>query len=336
MASAADFAYDVCKKRLQNNEESTEDKKNQFLIRYREQLYDIKGFLRYHPGGKKTLGHFKNRSLDKVFDDNPHSKAAFHLLEDFILNNQEKYQEYEDLIDWNAPILRQVGSLSNRYWEWMNLPVNRPIRLFESNILEKLSITPWYLVPIVWIPLCIYFLYSGWLCVTDSYNGNTLFEVLISYILGILIWSILEYVLHRKLFHFKPPATSKLLISIHFILHGVHHKAPFDDRRLVFPPVPGLLIATLILYIYQALFSQTMFNFIGAGTITGYISYDLIHYYLHHGAPKDGTFLYLLKRNHNYHHFLHHELGFGISSKLWDYVFGTSISLRQLTKPIEW
>lgn len=86
------------------------------------------------------------------------------------------------------------------------------------------------------------------------------------------------------------------------------------------------------------------------------MSYDLIHYYLHHGAPKAGTYFYLLKRIHNYHHFSHHELGkiifvfeilnkftvklyflgFGISCKLWDYIFGTTICLRKLTKPIEW
>lgn len=39
------------------------------------------------------------------------------------------------------------------------------------------------------------------------------------------------------------------------------------------------------------------------------MSYDLIHYYIHHGAPKAGTYFYLLKRIHNYHHFSHHELG---------------------------
>ena len=48
------------------------------------------------------LNFFKNRSLDKAFEENPHSKAAFHLLQDFILNNQEKYQKYEvSTIYWN-------------------------------------------------------------------------------------------------------------------------------------------------------------------------------------------------------------------------------------------
>ncbi|XP_076628636.1 fatty acid 2-hydroxylase isoform X2 [Colletes latitarsis] len=316
--------------------EPSEKKEDQFLVSYRERYFDIRNFLRYHPGGKKVLRYFKHGSLDKAFDENPHSKGAFHLLEDFTLNSEEKYQEYEELIDWNAPILHQVGNLGAQYWEWMNLPVNRQIRLFRSNILEIISITPWYFIPIVWIPLCIYFLYSGFMVTADNYTGSTLLEASISYIFGILLWTILEYVLHRKLFHFKPPATSKVLITLHFVLHGVHHKAPFDNRRLVFPPGVGLLIAKLIWSIYKLLFSETTVYFIAAGTTTGYVCYDLIHYYLHHGAPKVGTYLYTMKRNHNYHHFLHHELGFGISSKLWDYAFGTNIYLRQLTKPIEW
>lgn len=146
----------------------------------------------------------------------------------------------------------------------------------------------------------------------------------------------LEYVFHREVFHFKPPDNSKLFITLHFLLHGVHHKAPFDKRRLVFPILPALLVAKLLLMIYNVVFPQTIFYFILSGTTTGYMFYDLIHYYLHHGAPKFGTYMYLMKRNHNYHHFLHHDLGFGITSKLWDYIFRTNICLRQLLKPIEW
>nr|XP_034174368.1 fatty acid 2-hydroxylase isoform X1 [Osmia lignaria] len=342
---------------LKHEKETTENEEEKFLVSYQKQYYNIRNFLRYHPGGKKVFDYFKNQSLDNAFNNNPHSKGAFHLFEDFKLNNDDKYREYENFIDWNSPILCQVGTLGDRYWEWVNLPVNQQIRLFKSDYLEILSITPWYLIPIVWIPICIFLLYLGWTGIADSHSGNILLEALISYVFGILLWSALEYVLHRKLFHFKPPATSKVLISLHFILHGIHHKAPFDDRRLVFPPVLGLLITKLILYLYHTVFPPQMVYFISAGTATGYLCYDLIHYYLHHGAPKVGSYFYLLKRNHNYHHFLHHELGnilsifemldkfificnfspgFGISSKLWDYAFGTTICLRKLKKPIEW
>ena len=79
-------------------------------------------------------------------------------------------------MDWNEPLLSQVGKLADRYWEWVNLPVNRRIRLFKSNFLEYLTITPWYLVPIVWIPISIYFVCLG--IVTNNhkhirtYNNN--------------------------------------------------------------------------------------------------------------------------------------------------------------------
>lgn len=86
-----------------------------------------------------------------------------------------------------------------------------------------------------------------------------------------MIWTLLEYVVHRKIFHFKPPTSSKLLITLHFLLHGIHHKTPLDNRRLVFPPVPSLLIALLLFHIYKILFPQTTFYFIIAGTATGIV-----------------------------------------------------------------
>ncbi|XP_076239715.1 fatty acid 2-hydroxylase [Calliopsis andreniformis] len=321
-----------------DHEKTDEKQRDKFLVSYQGHFYDIQDFRKYHPGGRKVFDYFQNRSLDKIFEQNPHSKGAIHLLEDFTVDNREKYQEYESLIDWDTPILHQVGNLGDRYWEWVNLPVNRQIRLFQSNFLEALTITPWYLIPIVWIPLIIYYVHSGYVLTTKANHltGNTLLEASISYVFGLLLWSILEYTLHRKLFHFKPPTTSKILMSLHFLLHGVHHKAPLDGRRLVFPPAAAFLVATLLFYIYQVFFPQTTAYFIVAGTVTGYVAYDLTHYYLHHGAPKVGTYLYDMKRNHNYHHFLHHDLGFGISSILWDHIFGTTICLRQLTKPIEW
>lgn len=41
----------------------------------------------------------------------------------------------------------------------------------------------------------------------------------------------------------------------------------------------------------------------------GYVTYDLIHFYLHYGCPREGSYLYTMKRYHNQHHFAHHESG---------------------------
>jgi len=65
--------------------------------------------------------------------------------------------------------------MGDRYWEWVNLPINRPIRFFQSEILELLTITPWYILPIVWLPIITYLLYSG--CVLNSTNIGNLYSI---------------------------------------------------------------------------------------------------------------------------------------------------------------
>lgn len=49
----------------------------------------------------------------------------------------------QDLVDWQKPLLWQVGYLGEKYDEWVHQPVDRPIRLFHSDLLESLSKTAW-------------------------------------------------------------------------------------------------------------------------------------------------------------------------------------------------
>ena len=44
------------------------------------------------------------------------------------------------------------------------------------------------------------------------------------FLLGLFVWSLLEYLIHRFLFHMKPPSDSAYLIMLHFAVHGQHHK----------------------------------------------------------------------------------------------------------------
>ncbi len=65
-----------------------------------------------------------------------------------------------------------------------------------------------------------------------------------------------------------------------------------------------------------------------AGTVFGYICYDLIHYFLHHAeVERAGKKKYWgrVKQYHMRHHYKQDYLGFGVSQKLWDVVFGTEI-----------
>ena len=60
-----------------------------------------------------------------------------------------------------------------------------------------------------------------------------------------------------------------------------------------------------------------------AGFVTGYLTYDMVHYYTHHAVPTSKLGL-TLRRLHLMHHFRDHDKGFGVSAPYWDFVFGTA------------
>ena len=58
------------------------------------------------------------------------------------------------------------------------------------------------------------------------------------------------------------------------------------------------------------------------GFMLGYIFYDEIHYATHHAPMKFGWWQ-KVKHHHVLHHYHDPDKGFGVSSPLWDVVFGT-------------
>ncbi|KAL6107273.1 fa2h [Pungitius sinensis] len=241
----------------------------------------------------------------------------------------------KDLVDWRKPLAWQVGHLGEKYDAWVHQPVDRPIRLFGNPLMEAGTKTSWYWVPVVWLPVVFYF---SWYCYTSLAKGTTRLNLAsgvsvpihkycfpLLFLLGWFLWSFIEYCIHRFVFHMKPPAHNYYLIMIHFLLHGQHHKSPFDGSRLVFPP--GL--ASLVVGSFYVILCRTLPEILGTsvfvGGLCGYVVYDMIHYYLHYGSPKRGSYMYGLKAYHVKHHFEHQRAGFGITSKFWDHPFNTVI-----------
>ncbi|CAH8332694.1 unnamed protein product [Eruca vesicaria subsp. sativa] len=58
------------------------------------------------------------------------------------------------------------------------------------------------------------------------------------------------------------------------------------------------------------------------GVLLGYVMYDLTDYYLQHANPTTAVTTNL-KKSHLNHHFRIQDKGFGVTSSLWDIVFGT-------------
>lgn len=64
-------------------------------------------------------------------------------------------------MDWSRGMVSQIASLGPNYAEWVNKPVDRPLRLFDTTALEMLTKTPWWLVPGFWIPIIIILIKIG-------------------------------------------------------------------------------------------------------------------------------------------------------------------------------
>jgi sterol desaturase/sphingolipid hydroxylase (fatty acid hydroxylase superfamily) len=188
-------------------------------------------------------------------------------------------------------------------------------RLFKSDFLEMFTHVHWSVPLIVYIPVVSYLLYkaAGTAAVTLT-SGSLL---LLS---GIVVWTITEYVLHRFVFHYEP--TSKVGKYLHFMMHGVHHEYPNDSKRLVMPPSVSIPLATLFYLLFLAIVREPYHLPFFAGFLIGYMLYDEIHYATHHAPLKNGLWQ-KIKHHHVLHHYHDPEKGFGVSSPLWDYVFGT-------------
>jgi dihydroceramide fatty acyl 2-hydroxylase len=188
--------------------------------------------------------------------------------------------------------------------------------MFESRLIDLFSRTHWSVVPIVFVPAILGCFYLG---AARSGLGVGASAVIVA--LGVLAWTLAEYWLHRLLFHWEPEGAFGE--RMHFILHGVHHKWPRDKYRLVMPTAVSISLFWLFLGLWTLLLGRYAFLFHG-GFTAGYIFYDLSHYYMHHGRPR-WAWLRNLRKHHMVHHSpnLEHEKKFGVSTTLWDHVFGT-------------
>jgi sterol desaturase/sphingolipid hydroxylase (fatty acid hydroxylase superfamily) len=197
-----------------------------------------------------------------------------------------------------------------------------PIRLFKSDFMEFFTHISPVVVTIIWLPIIIYFFVKS---VTANVPGISLIYIPVAYIVGLFFWTFTEYTLHRFLFHFKPRNPTQERIS--FLFHGVHHAQPQCKTRLVMPPIvsiPMALIMYGLIYLVMGVIIKAPYWIapLFSAMLLGYLIYDLTHYATHH-LPMRSGYLRYLKRYHMKHHYKTWESRFGVTSPLWDKVFGT-------------
>lgn len=151
--------------------------------------------------------------------------------------------------------------------------------------------------------------------------GRRIFELAWLVPLGVLFWTLLEYCLHRFLFHWH--SRSRRIKQLLHQLHLSHHQSPRDPDRILVRPLYSLSASALLLVTLYAMLGSLYF---AAGLLSGmwlgFLYYEFVHYRVHLSASTWGLLVYQ-RRRHFYHHFVDSENCFGVTSPLWDVIFRT-------------
>jgi sterol desaturase/sphingolipid hydroxylase (fatty acid hydroxylase superfamily) len=140
-----------------------------------------------------------------------------------------------------------------------------------------------------------------------------------SYICGLAGWTLIEYLLHRALFHHAPILSR---------VHGLHHNSP---QELIGTPawVSALIGLVLVASPLCLLLGFSIGIAATTGLATGYLWYVFVHYTPHHWRARGNAYLYRARLRHARHHYFFHSGNFGVTTSVCDHVFGTSLEARE-------
>ena len=187
-------------------------------------------------------------------------------------------------------------------------------QIFQNPVLERLTRTH------IAVPISIFIIIAiGLLTYGFKHGFINVLSAIGLFLLGWFMFTFLEYMAHRYLFHMDTDTEIKK--NIQYTFHGNHHDYPKDKDRLAMPPIMSLFIASLFFFIFKLIFGTFVFGIV-SGLLFGYAIYLFVHYAVHAYAPPK-NFLKTLWIHHSIHHYKNDDKAFGVSSPLWDWVFGT-------------
>jgi 4-hydroxysphinganine ceramide fatty acyl 2-hydroxylase len=198
---------------------------------YKSKVLDVTAFLSSHPGGKEPLIPLLGQDVSEAFSSVEHSYSAIRMIEDMRIgyiegtkNGGEKVKKQS--WDPKKGMIWQVWQQLSleEYLDMVNHPTHLPdhVRLFDSRWLEAFTRTEWYAIPLIWLPLVVYYFSLGLKFGIFSINF---------FFLGLFLWTFIEYSLNRYIFHseIQLKEDKKAFKLLHFLCHGIHHAFPMDE-----------------------------------------------------------------------------------------------------------
>ncbi|HTT77188.1 MAG TPA: sterol desaturase family protein [Candidatus Binataceae bacterium] len=133
--------------------------------------------------------------------------------------------------------------------------------------------------------------------------------------MGLFVWTFAEYVIHGWLSHtFKTFATP---------IHNGHHRDPHNVFAVrTWLPLAIIWSGAIGIWGFA---SGVVFL---SGILAGFAAYEWLHYRIHFAVPGSSWESWLRTR-----HLIHHRhaanRGFGVTTSIWDLVFGSDLSLSK-------
>lgn len=146
---------------------------------------------------------------------------------------------------------------------------------------------------------------------------------------GMLGWTFLEYVIHRWGGHDR--RFKRTPFGIEHIRHHVegNYFSP-SWKKLVVAVIAAAIVGTPAIAI-GGLAGGTAFT---AGLVVCYAGYEIIHR-LDHVIPGVGPYGRWARRHHFHHHFVDGRTNHGVTTPLWDLVFGTYAKPTVIKVPVK-
>jgi cytochrome b involved in lipid metabolism len=293
----------------------------------------VAAFLDEHPGGRDYILDHSGQDASAIFasdEIHAHSETARQMLRQYRVGvlqgspaaaaasgGAPRKGQPKELVDLSRAAVPQVLQMGAEYQYWVHHTVGpKGFRIFQTTFFESFSHYPWWYIFFMWVPAIVYTFSMALKHGTHPALAVAMLPA------GMLLWTLFEYLLHRFVFHMS--TSSGLMNFAHFLLHGIHHLTPTDPNRLAFPPIFGVVLGYSLYSGVVSAFGAGVPQAILSGAFITYLFYDTMHYYFHHGdLPWLPSYFRWMKSRHLDHHFKDENRNYGVTSPLWDWVFGT-------------
>ena len=141
--------------------------------------------------------------------------------------------------------------------------------------------------------------------------------------IGMVVYALSEYGIHRFVFHMKTP-TNPFLLKMIKRLHFDHHEKPTDLHLLFLPlwfSIPNF--ALTIFFTYWITLNFTVTIAFAAGLIGYFLFYEWKHFVAHKPLQPITKLGKEIKKAHLWHHFKNENYWYGVTHTTIDRTLGT-------------